>query len=83
MSMFSEKVHDVSSWVAYSTSGGLVVFGVALNDLALIVGIVFAALTYFTNAWFKYQHLKLAQQATQDALQQVKAAVCDAANPEE
>lgn len=44
---------------AYSTSGSLMVFGVTMNDLALIVGMFFALATFVLNWYYKHQQLKM------------------------
>lgn len=44
---------------SYSASGSLVLFGgVTLSDLALIVGMFFAAATFVLNWYYKHQQLK-------------------------
>ena len=37
----------------------LTVFGVLMNDLALIVGMFFALMTFVLNWYYKYQELKV------------------------
>lgn len=43
---------------SYSASGSLIFFGVSMSDLALIVGMFFAAATFVLNWYYKYQQLK-------------------------
>ena len=43
---------------SYSASGSLIVFGVSMSDLALIVGMFFAAATFILNWYYKHQQLK-------------------------
>ena len=50
---------EKSTFAAYSASGSLTVFGVLMNDLALIVGMLFALLTFVLNWYYKYQELKV------------------------
>ena len=47
------KMERVTTPLAYSTSGSLVVFGFALNDIALLVGIVTGLATFFINWYYK------------------------------
>lgn len=49
---------EKSTFAAYSASGSLTVFGVLMNDLALIVGMLFALLTFVLNWYYKHQELK-------------------------
>lgn len=49
---------EKSTIAAYSSSGSLIVFGVTMNDLALIVGMVFALATFILNWYYKHQQLK-------------------------
>jgi hypothetical protein len=51
---------EKSTFAAYSASGSLTVFGVLMNDLALIVGMLFALLTFVLNWYYKHQELKMA-----------------------
>ena len=51
----------ISTAAAYAGSTGAVIFGLTANELAAIIGAVVAVLTYFTNLWFKAQHLKIAK----------------------
>ena len=50
---------EKSTFAAYSASGSLTVFGVLMNDLALIVGMLFALLTFVLNWYYKHQELKV------------------------
>jgi hypothetical protein len=50
---------EKSTVAAYSASGSLTVFGVLMNDLALIVGMFFALMTFVLNWYYKYQELKV------------------------
>ena len=49
---------EKSTIAAYSASGSLIVFGVNMSDLALIVGMFFAAATFVLNWYYKHQQLK-------------------------
>lgn len=49
---------EKSTFAAYSASGSLTVFGVLMSDLALIVGMLFAMLTFVLNWYYKHQELK-------------------------
>ena len=40
---------DLTSWVAYGSSGSLTVFGFALSDIAAVVGIVLGVGTFVVN----------------------------------
>lgn len=48
-----------TSVASYAASGSLVVFGMSANDLAVLLGVVFAAATFAINWYYKHQHLKL------------------------
>lgn len=50
-----------ASAATYTSSVGLVIFGMQLSDLALLVGMVLGIATYLTNLYFKRQMLKIAQ----------------------
>ena len=50
---------EKSTIAAYSASGSLTVFGVLMNDLALLVGMFFALMTFVLNWYYKYQELKV------------------------
>ena len=50
---------EKSTVAAYSAAGSLTVFGVLMNDLALIVGMFFALMTFVLNWYYKYQELKV------------------------
>ena len=50
---------EKSTVAAYSASGSLTVFGVLMNDMALIVGMFFALMTFVLNWYYKYQELKV------------------------
>ena len=50
---------EKSTVAAYSASGSLTVFGVLMNDLALLVGMFFALMTFVLNWYYKYQELKV------------------------
>ena len=50
---------EKSTVAAYSASGSLTVFGVLMNDLALIVGMFFALMTFVLNWYYKYPGLKV------------------------
>lgn len=49
---------EKSTFAAYSASGSLVIFGVALNDIALIIGMFFALATFVLNWYYKHAQLK-------------------------
>ena len=49
---------EKSTIAAYSASGSLIVLGVNMSDLALIVGMFFAAATFVLNWYYKHQQLK-------------------------
>ena len=44
---------DLTSWVAYGSSGSLTVFGFALSDIAAMVGIVLGVGTFVVNWHYK------------------------------
>lgn len=46
---------------SYAGSAGAVAFGLSLNEVGVVVGIVCAVLTYVTNAYFQWKRLKLAE----------------------
>lgn len=63
---------EKSTLAAYSASGSLTVFGVLMNDLALIVGMLFALLTFALNWYYKHQELKaIERRLNQNPLSQV------------
>ena len=49
---------EKSTIAAYSASGSLMIFGMTMNDIALIVGMFFAAATFVLNWYYKHQQLK-------------------------
>ena len=49
---------EKSTVAAYASSGSLMIFGVALNDIALIVGMIFALATFILNWYYKHAQLK-------------------------
>ena len=49
---------EKSTIAAYSASGSLLIFGVNMNDLALMIGMFFAAATFVLNWYYKHQQLK-------------------------
>lgn len=50
---------EKSTIAAYSASGSLTVCGVMMNDVALIVGMFFALMTFVINWYYKHQELKI------------------------
>ena len=44
---------DLTSWVAYGSSGSLTVFGFALSDIAAVVGILLGVGTFFVNLHYR------------------------------
>ena len=52
----------LSTPLAYSTSGTLMVFGFTLNDIALIVGIVTGLATFIINWYYKAKDDKRKEQ---------------------
>jgi len=49
----------IASTASYATSGGLVIGGSSLNDIAVIVGIALGILTFAVNLYYKHKHLDL------------------------
>ncbi len=49
------KIADLSS---YTAAGGTVIAGYALSEVAMVVGMVFIVLTYFTGLYFKLKDNK-------------------------
>jgi hypothetical protein len=53
---------NLASQVTYSVSGVLTVFGMSLNDIALILGILLGVATFLINWYYKHKtyqyHLK-------------------------
>ena len=52
--------------LAYSTSGTLLVFGLTLNDIACIVGILTGIGTFFINLYFKRKEFNAKQRAREN-----------------
>lgn len=59
----SDKITTTSTYVA---SGTAVVCGYTINEVAAMAGVIIALMTFILNAWFKWQHLKLAERRTED-----------------
>ena len=57
------KMERVTTPLAYSTSGSLVVFGFTLSDLSLIVGILLGIATFMLNWYYKAKDDKRKEQA--------------------
>lgn len=51
-----------TSIASYTASGSLVIFGMTANDFAVLVGLVFAFLTFCINWYYKHKHLKIIEQ---------------------
>ena len=68
---------EKSTFAAYSASGSLTVFGVLMNDLALIVGMLLALLTFVLNWYYKHQELKLIERRVSAMKVQTEAASND------
>lgn len=51
-----------TSIASYTSSGALVIFGMTANDFAVLVGLIFAFLTFCINWYYKHQHLKIIEQ---------------------
>lgn len=47
----------------YVSAGGTVYFGLTLNEIGVIVGIIATIVTLGMNWWFKREHLRIAQKA--------------------
>ena len=57
---FTQMPDKITTTTTYAASVGAVIFGLTVNEFAAVVGLIVATLTFFLNAWFKWQHLKLA-----------------------
>ena len=68
---------EKSTFAAYSASGSLTVFGVLMNDLALIVGMLFALLTFVLNWYYQHQELKAIERRVSAMKVQTEAASND------
>ena len=68
---------EKSTFAAYSASGSLTVFGMLMNDLALIVGMLFAMLTFVLNWYYKHQELKAIERRVSAMKVQTEAASND------
>ena len=68
---------EKSTVAAYSASGSLTVFGVLMNDLALIVGMFFALMTFVLNWYYKHQELKAIERRVSAMKVQTEAASND------
>ena len=51
-----------TSIASYTASGSLVLFGMTANDFAVMVGLLFAFLTFCINWYYKHKHLKLIEE---------------------
>jgi len=49
----------VSTAASYVTSGSLVFFGLAVSDLAILVGSILGIATFIVNWTYKHKHLEL------------------------
>ena len=49
----------ISTGASYVTSGSLVIGGIAVSDLAIIIGTVLGIATFVVNLVFKYKHLEI------------------------
>lgn len=56
MSVREYATDKLSTVLSYSSSGGLIVFGVALSDWALLVGIVCTISTFLVNWYYKAKY---------------------------
>jgi ABC-type tungstate transport system substrate-binding protein len=68
---------EKSTFAAYSASGSLTVFGMLMNDLALIVGMLFALLTFVLNWYYRHQELKAIERRVSAMKVQTEAASND------
>lgn len=46
---------------AYTAAGGTILLGFTANELAALIGVGIAIATFLMNAWFKWQHLRIAK----------------------
>ncbi len=54
----------VTTPLAYSTSGSLVVFGFTLSDISLLIGIILGIATFLLNWYYKAKDDRRKEQAT-------------------
>lgn len=60
----ADAAHKAASAATYGGSGVAVYFGFSPGEwqvIGILGGLFFAAAGYFTNVWFKHQHLALAK----------------------
>ena len=64
--MVHERASEVMvSKAAYTAAGGTIILGLTANELAALIGVGIAIATFLMNAWFKWQHLKIARAKAQ------------------
>lgn len=52
----------IATPASYTSAVGTVYFGLTLNEIGVVVGIVATVVTLGVNWWFKLQHLRLARE---------------------
>jgi MFS superfamily sulfate permease-like transporter len=52
---YAEQAADIASKVQYTGAGGAAFFGLTLNELGVLVGIVIAILGFLVNWYYKHQ----------------------------
>lgn len=57
-----EKMERMAGMAPYAGGGSAVYFGLTLNEIGVVVGIVVGVLGLMLNAYFKMQHLRIARQ---------------------
>jgi len=54
-----EKVAEIATGTSYTAAGGTIVFGLTINEIGVLIGIVLGIATYITNLVFRLKHLSL------------------------
>ena len=59
--MTYDQAAETSSKAAYTSAGGTLFAGIALNEVAAIVGVIATIFTLGLNWYYKQKHLELAR----------------------
>jgi tetrahydromethanopterin S-methyltransferase subunit G len=54
-----EQVAEIATKASYTTTAGSIIFGLTINEIGVLIGIVLGIATYVTNLIFRLKHLSL------------------------
>ena len=54
-----ERVAEIATGTSYTAAGGTIIFGLTINEIGVLVGILLGVATYVTNLIFRMKHLSL------------------------